>query len=400
LTDPVTPATLNSLSVKLDSLNGSRGKLMRVAVVGGGIAGSACAVALRRSGAEVTVHEAYPDPAGRVGSFVSLAANGLRAVAALGCLAEVQAAGFPVARQRMWSGRGKALGEVARARRPEDPLHSVTLWRADLVRILREAAQRAGATVATGQPAPERPDADLVVGADGIWSTTRERLDPDAPRPRYAGIYTVSGVSDAASVPAGTPTDGFNWIFARRGVLIHMPAPDGTTWWSAQVSDPTEPADPKAVGPDQLLEIFATEPAALDVLRASPRVRAATLMHVLAPVRTRHDDRTVLVGDAAHPAGSGQGASMALEDAVVLAQELAAAPGVPAALEAFDRTRQPRAGKLAKMESKNRDAKTAGPLAARLREIVMPHVFPRVYENATGWLYDFEPAELPRGATA
>src|SRR5207244_5722736 len=106
------------------------------------------------------------------------AANGLRAVSALGCLPALQAAGFPVARQRMWSGRGKALGEVARARRPQDPLHSVTLWRADLVRILREAARRAGATVVTGQTAPERPDADPVVGAGGTRSATRGRRDP------------------------------------------------------------------------------------------------------------------------------------------------------------------------------------------------------------------------------
>jgi 2-polyprenyl-6-methoxyphenol hydroxylase-like FAD-dependent oxidoreductase len=252
--------------------------------------------------------------------------------------------------------------------------------------------------VLTGQRAPEAVDADLVVGADGIWSTTRERLDPDAPRPRYAGMYTVSGVSDAHAVSAGTPTDGFNWIFARHGVLIHLPAPDRTIWWSAQVSDPIPPTDPAAVGPAELVDIFATEPAALDVLRAATGVRSTTLMHVLAPVRTRHDDRTVLVGDAAHPAGSGQGASMALEDAVVLAHQLAGAEGVPAALEAFDRARGPRAGKLARMESKNRDAKTAGPLAARMREIVMPHVFERFYENATGWLYDFEPAELPRAA--
>jgi salicylate hydroxylase len=371
---------------------------MRVAVVGGGIAGSACAVALRRIGAEVTVHEAYADPAGPVGSFVSLAANGLRAVAALGCLPAVRAAGFPVARQRMWSGRGKLLGDVARARRPEDPQHSVTLLRADLVRILREAAVGAGARVLTGQRAPEAVDADLVVGADGIWSTIRDRLDADAPRPRYAGMYTVSGVSDSHAVPAGTPTDGFNWIFARHGVLIHLPAPDGTIWWSAQVSDPVPPTDPAAVGPAELMDAFATEPAALDVLRAATGVRSATLMHVLAPVRSRHDDRTVLVGDAAHPAGSGQGASMALEDAVVLAHELAGAEGVADALEAFDRARGPRAGKLAKMESKNRDAKTAGPLAARMREIVMPYVFERFYENATGWLYDFEPAELPRAA--
>jgi hypothetical protein len=213
-------------------------------------------------------------------------------------------------------------------------------------------------------------------------------------------MYTVSGVSDGARIPAGAPTDGFNWIFARHGVFIHIPAPDGTVWWSAQVSDRAGgesggPADPTAIGPSELAGIFATEPGALDVLGAATQVRSATLMHVLAPVRVRHDDRTVLVGDAAHPAGSGQGASMALEDAVVLTRELAAAGGIADGLAAFDRARQPRAGKLARMESKNRDAKTAGPLAARLREIVMPHVFPRVYENATGWLYDFEAVELP-----
>ena len=79
---------------------------MRVTVIGGGVAGSAAAIALRRIGAEVTVYEAYEDPAGPVGSYVSLAVNGLRALGALGCLAQVQAAGFPVARHRMWSGRG------------------------------------------------------------------------------------------------------------------------------------------------------------------------------------------------------------------------------------------------------------------------------------------------------
>src|SRR5271154_2027867 len=100
---------------------------MRATVVGGGVAGSAAAIALRRIGAEVTVYEAYEDPAGPVGSHVSLAVNGLRSLDALGCLAQVQAAGFPVARQRMWSGRGKLLGDVAGGRRPEDPMRSVTV---------------------------------------------------------------------------------------------------------------------------------------------------------------------------------------------------------------------------------------------------------------------------------
>jgi salicylate hydroxylase len=47
------------------------------------------------------------------------------------------------------------------------------------------------------------------------------------------------------------------------------------------------------------------------------------------------------------------------------------------------------------METGNRDAKTAGPIATRLREVIMPHVFNRFYANATGCLYDFDPGALP-----
>ncbi len=373
---------------------------MRAVVVGGGVAGSASSIALARIGADVTVYEAYEDPAGPVGSYVSLAANGLRTLDALGCLAQVQMAGFPVARQRMWSGGGKPLGDVARGRRPGDPLHSVTLMRADLVAVLRAAALESGARIVTGQRLdgesdPRTADADLVVGADGIWSATRRALDPAAPEPTYARLYSVSGIS--GSVPAGLPRDGFNWIFARHGVFIFLPVPDGTVWWTAQVSAAEPPADPAAVGVAELSRLFGTEPQATAVLRAATAIRAANLGHVLAPVTRRHGDRTVLIGDAAHPAGAGQGASIALEDAVVLARYLAGteAATIPGALAAFDRERQPRAGKLAKMETGNRDAKTAGPIGTRMREMIMPHVFSRFYEKATGWLYDFDPGALP-----
>jgi salicylate hydroxylase len=372
---------------------------MRAVVVGGGVAGSASAIALARIGADVTVYEAYEDPAGPVGSYVSLAVNGLRALDALGCLPPVQAAGFPVARQRMWSGRGKLLGDVARGRRPEDPLLSVTIMRADLVTRLRAAALEAGARIVVGQrldgPADERAaDADLIVGADGIWSPTRRALDPAAPAPAYGGLYSVSGTS--AAVPDGLATDGFNWIFARHGVFIYLPAPDGTVWWTAQVSAAEPPDDPAAVDVPALTALFGGEAQAAAVLRAATSVRGANLGHVLKPVTRRHDGRIVLIGDAAHPVGAGQGASIALEDAVVLARHLAAAGNaIPAALAAFDAERQPRAGKLAAMETSNRDAKTAGPIGSRMREMIMPLVFNRFYENATGWLYDFDPGPLP-----
>jgi salicylate hydroxylase len=371
---------------------------VRATVVGGGVAGSAAAIALRRIGAEVTVYEAYNDPAGPVGSYVSLAVNGLRALDALGCLAQVQSAGFPVARQRMWSGSGKLLGDVARGRRAEDTLHSVTLMRAELVSALRTEAARAGARIVTGQRLDGAPDshaagADLVVGADGIWSVMRRALDPSAAKPVYAGLYSVTGTS--GTLPGGLPGDGFNWIFARHGVFIFLPVPDGTVWWTAQIVAP-EP-DPSAIGLAELIRLFSTEPQATAVLRAATSVRAANPGHVLKPVTCRHRNRAILIGDAAHPVGAGQGASIAMEDAVVLATHLAgiAAGSVPQALVAFDRDRHSRTGKLAKMETSNRDAKTAGPVSMRLRELVMPHLFNRFYEKATGWLYDFDPGSLP-----
>ena len=372
---------------------------MRAVVIGGGVAGSASAIALARIGALVTAYEAYEDPAGPVGSYVSIAVNGLRALDALGCLAEVQQAGFCVDRQLMWSGRGKLLGDVARGRRPEDPRRSVTLMRADLVAALREEAKRSGARILAGQrvqgaPDPLAADADLVVGADGLWSVTRRALDPAAPGPVYAGLYHVSGSSDGTRLPARISRHGFNWIFARHGVFIYLPAPDGSVWWTAQVAA-TRPPDPAAPSKARLAELFRTEAHAAAILRAATEVRAATLGYAMRPVARRHDGRTVLVGDAAYPVGAGQGASMAMEDAVVLARELAAADTVAAGLDAFDRRRHPRAGKLAKTEAANRDVKTGGPIATRMRELIMPHVFNRCYEKATGWVYDYDPGTLP-----
>ncbi|MFC8717827.1 FAD-dependent oxidoreductase [Kitasatospora sp. NPDC057198] len=379
---------------------------MRAVVIGAGVAGAASAIALRRIGAEVTVYEAYPDPAGPVGAFLSLAVNGLRALESLGCLEAVRAAGFEVDRQLMWSGRGKRLGDVPRGRSADDPLRSVTLMRADLVAALRAEAVRLGARIVVGErlaapgegaadgPADEAvAGADLVVGADGLRSTVRRMLDPAGPRPAYAGLYGVAGI--ARGVPEAGPGRTFNMTFGRRGAFAHLPAPDGTVWWSAQIADPVAPAEIR-LGAEELAEVFAAEAAPRRILGATERIDAATLFHVLPPVPRRQDGRCVLVGDAAHPVGAGQGASMALEDAIALARALHAEPDRPAALAAFDRERADRAGKLARTAAANRNAKTAGPLASLVREAVMPLVFTRVYTRSTDWLYDYRPGALPQ----
>jgi len=87
---------------------------------------------------------------------------------------------------------------------------------------------------------------------------------------------------------------------------------------------------------------------------------------------------------------------MALEDAVVLTRHLAAhTPSTSDALATFDRARQQRLKKMTVSARRNREAKTMGPVQARVRDVVMPIVFPRAYPAATNFLYDFEPGSLP-----
>ncbi|GIJ47079.1 FAD-dependent oxidoreductase [Virgisporangium aliadipatigenens] len=373
---------------------------MRAIVIGGGVAGAAAALALRRTGAEVTVYEAYEDPAGDVGSFVSLATNGLRGLDALGVLPTVQAAGHEVPRMRMWSAGGRLIADVPRGRRSGDTLHSVTLMRGRLVAALRAAAVDAGARIVTGVRLTgltetgsgvvaafgdgQRDSADLLVAADGIWSTVRGLLDPAAPTAEYAGLYSVSGVSTMDGVKPGV----FHLTFARNGAFIHLGVGGREVWWSAQVAAPVPP--PPGT-PPPIAELYRDEAVPSAVIAATTAVQPTVLMHVVDPVATWHSGRVVLIGDAAHPVGAGQGASMAIEDAVVLAAALRDAPSVSAALQAFSGERRPRITKLLGAAEDNRRAKKAGALKRRLQAAGMRLFVPLFYERATAWLYAYEP---------
>lgn len=381
---------------------------MDVIVIGGGVAGTASAIALRRLGVEVTVFEAYAEPAGQVGSFLSLASNGLRVLRSLGVLEQVQRAGMDVPGQRMWSSSGKLLGEVPRGRLSGDELHSVTLMRGALVEALRTEAQAAGAVIITGErlvdavateegiravfASGRTAEASLLLGADGIWSATRSLLDPHAPGPEYAGLYSVSGIAEGVETEPGI----FNLTFARNGAFIHLAAPGGKVWWAAQVSCPAQPQ--LSLTDEEWLRrlggVYRHEQVPSAILAATVELHRPTLMHRLDAIPVRHNDRIALLGDAGHPVGAGQGASMALEDALVLAQSLAAESSAAAALSAYETARSARIAKMVKAASSNRDAKTAGPLARRMRDLVMPVAVRLFYERATAWLYTHDCGEL------
>ncbi|MET7424681.1 NAD(P)/FAD-dependent oxidoreductase [Dactylosporangium sp. NPDC005555] len=361
---------------------------MEAMVIGGGVAGPVAAIALRRIGWGVTVCEAYADPAGDVGSFVSLGDNGLRALHAIGCRDAVAARGTALPLLRLRSGRGKLLGEAARGR--------VTLMRGHLVETLRDLALAAGARIVTGRRLTgadartaafadgSTATADLIVGADGIHSRLRAVIDPAAPVARFAGLWTVGGLS-ARPVEPGA----FGIMFGARATMVSAPTAAGTLW-AAQVPAARPPAGP--VDRDAVAALFDGDrgPAAA-LVRSTQQWHPRTVMQAMpGGVPRWHRDGMVVLGDAAHPMGAGQGANLAVEDAVVLARCLRDAPAVDAALVRYEALRRPRTGKMLEVAGANRDAKVAGPLAARMRDAMMPFFFQRFAEKSGAWMYDYD----------
>lgn len=381
---------------------------MRTIVIGGGVAGPAIALALRQIGHEVTVYEAYEAPVEEVGAHFSLAVNGLRALERLGCLDAVQAAGHPIDRMRFHTGGGHLLGDVPRLRRDADSMRSVALPRGRLVGLLRRAALDAGAQIVTGErlvgatesangvvaefASGRRETAELLVGADGIWSTVRGLIDSSAPRAEYAGLYGVAGISTMTGVEPGV----WDLTFTRNGAFVYTSIDAQTQWWTAQIGDPVKP-DLRGIDEEEWLrrvtELFP-EAGPRALLGATTSIVASSHLNVCDPVEKWHSGRMVLVGDAAHPVGVGHGASMCIEDALELAVALSSTPTVPAALKAYDETRRPRIDKLLKHGHNARESKRPGAVKRQINAVKMRVLLP-LFERTQGYLYDYEPPSLP-----
>ncbi|WP_418605294.1 FAD-dependent monooxygenase [Georgenia sp. SUBG003] len=182
------------------------------------------------------------------------------------------------------------------------------------------------------------PEADVVVGADGIHSVVRAAVTPVAPRP--LGTVALRGTVPGA-VASVTETWGRGRIFG-----ITPQAPDSTNWFACFRADLLD-RRPAGLSQAQFLgELYRDwHPAVRRVVGAvtDDGIDRRTLLD-LPPLPTYVDGRHVLVGDAAHAMAPnlGRGACESLVDAVCLADALAAASSVEEGLRRYDSLRRRR----------------------------------------------------------
>ncbi|MFA9429924.1 FAD-dependent monooxygenase [Egicoccus sp. AB-alg2] len=370
-------------------------KPQTAAIIGGGIAGPVLAMALQRVGIHATVYEAYTEPAAHVGSFLNVASNGMDALATVGLADQVARAGLATPRMVMWSGTGKRLGEVANGVRLSTGITSTTIQRGRLHQLLLDELRRRDLPVVHGRRLTDATtgdgvarasfedgtsvEADLLIGADGVHSRLRTIIDPSAPPPRYCGLLSLGGHARDLDLPAEPGT--FHMIFGRHGFFSYTVQPNGEVWWFANLPQAREPArgelaaTPSATWQQRLLTTFAADRApARDILQRTTGHIGAYALHDLPHVATWHRDRMVLVGDAAHATSpsAGQGASMAIEGALVLARALRDLDDHRQALRGYEHVRRPRVERIVRYSARISGSKTAGPVGRVLRDAVMP----------------------------
>jgi 2-polyprenyl-6-methoxyphenol hydroxylase-like FAD-dependent oxidoreductase len=324
----------------------------KVLIVGGGIGGMSCAIALRLAGVSVDLVEI--NPAWNIyRAGITVTGPSLRDLRRLGVLDEFKQLGAVWQGACVFNQQGTLLEQLSFPPPAPDLPAAGGILRPELHRILSNrtlasgARVRLGTTVETLAQVPDgvevkltnghREQYSLVIGADGIFSKMRERVFPQAPRPSLTGqvIYRLV-------IERPPDLDRTHCYLGRDGRLGYSPVSRTHMYMSLLLRSPSNPWVPTEEQPRRLHEALAGWGGITPQVRRTflgnnaGTVNYRPLQSVLLP-QPWYRGRVVLIGDAAHASSPhlACGASVAVEDAIVLAEEIARDRDIDAALPRY-----------------------------------------------------------------
>lgn len=331
---------------------------LRVLIHGGGIGGLTLATALARRGHTVEIAE-LRDEVDALGVGIIQPSNALHVMREIGVLDDCLAAGFEWEILTIADPAGNTLAEIPQPRMGDAPSNN-GIPRPALARVLNSAAVAAGAKIRFGTTITELTDDgsgvdvtlsdgssgrwDLVVGFDGIGSPLRTRLYGDRYTPEYTGFanwrVTVPRQPQVRGVVMGTA--------GKDAKALLTPITEELMYLGAVFAESEDFRPDPERAHEQLtgrLTMFSGPVAEALATVTDPASVVYSRISQVTVEEPWHVGRVVLAGDAAHASTPhiAQGAAMAVEDALVLAESLDAGSDVTAALEAWEARRRPRA---------------------------------------------------------
>ncbi|WP_316520453.1 FAD-dependent oxidoreductase [Kitasatospora brasiliensis] len=357
-------------------------------IIGAGIGGLAAAATLRRVGVEVRIFERAPEL--RPGTTaVSLMSNAILALRTLDIdiASGLEKRGEVFDELKFLTKRGRSIralpfGELAERLGASN----YAVHRADLQRTLLDALgddrvielNAAATGFVTGDDGVEvtfedgrKVSGDILIGADGFNSAIRRQAaHADDPRP---GNYLCW----LATVPFSHPrlTKGYAAHYWGRGQRFGLAdIGHGRAYWWATKNVPSWATRRRPFDKEEIAGLFAGwADEVREAIRVTPEETIVSITAKDRPFRQRWGTgRMTLLGDAAHPmlVSLGQGAALAIEDAVVLAEHLRGATDLPSALRGYEDQRRPRTEALvAAARSLSETEQLEGPFSSRMRDL-------------------------------
>ncbi len=361
-------------------------KQLRILIVGAGIAGLSTARALDRRGFRPQIVERTAEWP-KAGTGMYLPANGFRALRALGLDEAVMSRGRAITHQRFLNRRGSVLMDIDLpdfwgACGPCLAIHR-SAFHGQLVAGTSEVPLRFGTTVESIQQRGgsarailsdgSSGDFDVIVGADGIHSTIR-RLAFGDEQPRHVGQVSWRFLVD------GLPEiDAWTVMLGKGRTFLTIPLGHGRVYCYCDIGSrlTDDPTGGDAWPLRELFRDFADPvPRILDSIGGGQHTHFSPIEEIVREPSVKGS--VVLVGDAAHgmSPNMAQGASLALEDAIVLAETISRQSSPEESLSAYSRRRKPRINGV--LEATHRRDKTRA-LPQTFRDLVLRVAGKRIF---------------------
>jgi 2-polyprenyl-6-methoxyphenol hydroxylase-like FAD-dependent oxidoreductase len=384
-------------------------------IIGDGIAGPVSALLLKRAGIEVEVYEARDAPGDYASSWLVIASNGLNVLKTLGLDDPILTEGSPIPCMILSSGKGKRFGEVPNGARSEVGASSIVVKRGTVNQILREENMRQGIKVAFGKKLHglemtdeqgliasfadgTTAEGSFLIGCDGIHSRTRQLINPAANPPEYTGLMSTGGFTSSLNLPP--TTDTLHLVFGKRAFIGYHISSRGEISWFVTFPQTQEPGrlEVNEIGSDEwqqrmLALLREDQPFIREIITATERITGYPIYDI--PTQPLwHKDSVVLVGDAIHAVSpnAGQGTSLAMEDAIVLAQCLRDFPEWKQAFAIYEHLRRERAERVVKYaRSLGSWRVMTNPIQMWFWELLMPFFLKRTTDpTALDWIYSYK----------
>jgi len=387
------------------------GRDLPIIVVGGGIGGLAAALALSKKGRAVQVLE-QASTFGEIGAGIQLGPNVFKMFDYLGLTDAInQTAVFPGNLMMRDALSGEEIVRVpvgspgfkSRFKYPYGVIHRADIHGAFLAAcrksplVTLSASRKVvgyedrGDRVAVETEQGGSVEGDFLVGADGLWSKVRGQLIGDG-KPRVSGHIAYRAVIPTQKVPAHLQQNNVVLWAGPKTHLVHYPLRRGEVYNLVVVfhSSRYEEGWDTYGDPEELHERFKGQrPEVLEFLAMVNEWKMWVLCD-REPIKGWSKGRSVLLGDAAHPMLQylAQGACMATEDAVVLANKLDAAKGDFApAFEAYEKERYLRTARVQLMARFYGELYHAADVRRDLRNSLLAGTTPEAAINGAAWLY-------------